>query len=124
VKLKELTPAPPRPEENLHPLLALIFQESLAQIHLACGVQAQMAIHHFSIAVREDRDFETERADAVARIPSYGTKDYDCADFLPEPRPATPFDGSRHGTRIFFCVGVESLAFRAARYFSKAQSFR
>ena len=30
VKLEELTPAPPRPEENLHPLLALIFRESLA----------------------------------------------------------------------------------------------
>ena len=30
VKLKELTPAPPRPEENLHPLLVLIFRESLA----------------------------------------------------------------------------------------------
>jgi hypothetical protein len=42
-----------------------------------------MAIDHFSIAAREDRDVETERADAVARIPSYGSKDYDCAALLP-----------------------------------------
>ena len=75
VKLEELSPAPPRPEENLHPLLALIFRESLAAETAACGVPAQTALDHFSIAAREDRDFETERADAVARIPSYGSKE-------------------------------------------------
>ena len=68
-----------------------------------------MAIDHFSIAARKDRDFETELADGAARMPSYGSKDYDCA----APAAGTPsshaFDGSRHGTRIwrmdFFCVG-------------------
>jgi hypothetical protein len=83
-----------------------------------------MAIDHFSIAAREDLDFETERAEAISRIPSYGSKDYDCAALSAGTPSSNTFDGSRHGTRIFFCVGVESLAFSGCEVLQQGPELR
>jgi hypothetical protein len=110
VKLKEPTPAPPRREENLHPLLALLFRERLAA-ETAC-VRRSGAGHRPLLrrCARYD-DFETERADAVARIASSGSKDYDGATLLQEPRPAT------HSTVA--ATGAESSLRRRRRFFRR-----